>query len=522
MSQNPPPSGNAPTEPLHTPTVPLAPNQRPAGAGGQIPRWQGHAQRVPAYGHRPAPRQRRVFSDQQPGERVYFVRRQHIVFLLIPLWPVVLAAVALALLQLPHSPNARLDALFFLLRVGFWAMLVIGLLKWLAVDLIGWFYNVYILTDRRLVDMQGFIFQLRKEAPLDRIQQVQIDRNNVFEYLFGFGNVVIVTAGTHGDLTFDRVAGPNEMADQIRVAEQAYRRGIHTAAPIEPEHPAIKRVLDQVAQPIAPPAPPGVPHRTFGGFLHRPAMIRFFDDEVVMDYIYRHIWVLIRRELIPAAIVVGGLAAAVVLFALGSMFWMLGVLGIVGGAIYGGLVYLNYADDVFILTTHRVIDIDRFVFIFFEGRKQADYSRVQDVRVTITSLVGRVLNFGNILVETAGRLPNIEMTDIPNPFSVQDKIAARINAAKEREAIAAANRQRQENRRLIAATMNEVLVKVPNVDRLPMLEAGERIHRAGLRWTIEAERRMPGVPPGVVIAQIPSPGATALVDSEVYVTLSGR
>lgn len=522
MSQNPPPAGNAPTEPLRTSTTPLAPGQQPAAPRGQIPRWQGHAQHAPAYGQRPARRHRRAFSDQQPGERVYFVRRQHIVFLLIPLWPVALAAVALALLQLPHGPNARLDALFFLLRVGFWAMLVIGLLKWLAVDLIGWLYNIYILTDRRLVDSQGFFFPIRKEAPLDRIQQVQIDRNNVFEYLFGFGNVVIVTAGTHGDLTFDRISGPNELADQIRVAEQLYRRGQHTAEPIEPEHPAIKRVLDQVAQPIAPPAPPGVPHRTFGGFLRRPAMIRFFDDEVVMDYIYRHPWVLIRNELIPAAIVAAGIAAVVLLVALGSMVWMLGPFTILGGLLYGGLVYLNYADDVFILTTHRVIDIDRFVFIFFEGRKQADYSRVQDVRVTITSLLGRALNYGNILVETAGRLPNIEMTDIPNPFAVQDTIAARINAAKEREAIAAANRQRAENRRLIAATMNEVLVEVPNVDRLFMLEAAERLRRAGLRWSVEAERRTPGVPPGVVIAQIPSPGSTALVDSEVYVTLSGR
>lgn len=531
MSQNPPlasggrhapTGGNDPTEPLHTSTTPLGGGRRPAARAGQIPRWQGRVRQQPVYGQRPARRQRPAFSDQHPDEHVYFVRRQHVLFLLLPLWPVVVAAVALLLLQLPHGPNARLDALFYLLSIGFWAMLVIGALKWLAVDLIGWLYNKYILTDQRLVDEQGFFFPLRKEAPLDRIQQIQIDRNNVFEYLFGFGNVIIVTAGTHGDLTFDRLSGPNELADQIREAEQIYRRGRRADPPIEPEHPAVKRVLDEVAKPIAPPKPPGVPHRTFGGFLKRPAMIRFFDDEVVMDYIFRHWWVLIRNELLPAVVVAAGVAAVVILVMMGSPFWSFGLLLFFAGLLYAGLIYLNYSDDVFILTTHRVIDIDRYVFIFFEGRKQADYSRIQDVRVTVTSLVGRALNYGNILVETAGRLPNIEMTDIPMPFAVQDKIASHINAAKEREAIAAANRQRQENRRLIAATMNEVLVEVPNVDHLPMLEAGERLRRAGLRWTVEAERRMPGVPPGVVVAQIPSAGATAVVNSEVFVTLSGR
>jgi uncharacterized membrane protein YdbT with pleckstrin-like domain len=514
MNQTPPPANNAPTEPLHPPTTPLAP--------GAIPRWRGRPHHQPTYARQRTRRQRQAFSDLHPGEHVYFVRRQHPIFLVLPIWPAALAALALALLQLPASGNVRLAALFFLLRVLAWAVLIIDTLKWLTVDLIAWLTSIYILTDQRLVDQRGFFFPIRKEAPLDRIQQVQIDRNNVFEYLFGFGNVLIVTAGTHGDLSFNRISSPNELADQIRVAEQMYRRGRRAEAPIEPHHPVVKRVLDEVAAPIPTPRPPGVPHRTYGGFLRRPAMIRFFDDEVVVDYIYRHPWVLIRRELIPAAIVIAGVVAVVPLVATGSAFWPLGLLAVLFGAVYGALVYLNYADDVFILTTSRVVDIDRFVFIFFEGRKQADYSRIQDVRVTVTSLVGRTLNYGNILVETAGRLPNIEMTDIPAPFAVQDKIAALINAAKEREALAAANRQRQEDRRLIAATMNQVLVQVPSVDRQFLLEAAERLRQVGLRYTIEAERRVPGVPPGVVVAQIPSPGATAVVDSEVFLTLSGR
>ena len=114
------------------------------------------------------------------------------------------------------------------------------------------------------------------------------------------------------------------------------------------------------------------------------------------------------------------------------------------------------------------------------------------------------------------------MSDIPDPFAVQDKIFNWINAVKERDAAAAANRQRLENRRLIAATMNKLLVDVPEVRNLSVLEAGQRLADAGLRLVVESERRMPGVPPGVVVAQMPSQGANALHASEVYVVLSGR
>ncbi|HEY7985061.1 MAG TPA: PASTA domain-containing protein, partial [Ktedonobacterales bacterium] len=157
-----------------------------------------------------------------------------------------------------------------------------------------------------------------------------------------------------------------------------------------------------------------------------------------------------------------------------------------------------------------------------EGRKQADYTKVQDVRVNVSTLVARILNYGDIIVETAGRLPNIEMTSIPSPFAVQDLIFTRMNALKERDLARAANRQRLENRRLIAGTMNQILVAVPDVRRLTLLDAGEALRQVGLKLVVDSERPARGVPPGSVVTQMPGPKVTALRDSEVYVVLSGR
>jgi uncharacterized membrane protein YdbT with pleckstrin-like domain len=524
-----PPSGDAPTTPLRGGTAPLGqspPGQQPAAPPRRrraIPPWTGGPQ--PAAPAQPSGTPSvPTFRGQQPGETTIFIRRKHPIFLVLPLWPAALALTLFLALHLVHSDNVRLNAFIFLVSALLAVIFVVFLLKWLVVDIINWYFNIYILTNRRVMDAEGFFTPNRKEASLDRIQQVQIEQNNLFEFLFNIGDIQVYTAGTFGDLTFNRVAGPRQLADQIRQAEMNYRSsGRAPAAPIEPENDAVKRALDVVAQPVDIPMPTPAAQRTYGGFFRRPANFHTLDNEVIVNYIYRHWFVLVRREVFPALVLIGSLLfAGTLALALHTELWVIGLLGLMIGLIYAGLVYLNYIDDVFILTTDRVIDIDRFIFFFFEGRKQADYSKVQDVRVNVRTLVGRILNFGDIVVETAGRLPNIEMSDIARPFAVQDLIFARMTALKEREAAMAANRQRQESRRVIAGTMNEVLVEVPDVRRLSLLEAGEALNAAGLKLVVDAERPMRGVPPGAVVTQMPGPRATALRESEVYVIVSGR
>ncbi|HEX9058526.1 MAG TPA: PH domain-containing protein [Ktedonobacterales bacterium] len=524
MSTTPPQPGpsnhDAPTSPLRGGTAPL----RGGSQGrGQIPRWQGRPA-TPRVGRRALRPAGPAFRGQMAGETPIFVHRQHPIFLVLSSLPLALTIIALVVVFILRTGSPRLDALLFILQFVLVIVGIILLLKWLILDLPDWLFNIYVLTDRRLIDASGFFTPNRKEANLDRIQQVQVDRTNIFEYLLDLGDVRVVTAGAQGDLTFDGIAHPLQIADQIREAEAGYRKGARTTADVvEPKHPVVKKVLDDLARPIVVDQPQAQPHRTFGGFLRRPAMIRYLDNEVVMNYIYRHWFVLFRREIFPALLLIVSVTLGSVLATyLHVAFWSVVAVGVLASVVWGGLIYLNYADDVFILTTDRIIDIDRFVFVFFEGRKQADYSKVQDVRVSVDTLIARIFNFGDITVETAGRLPNIEMSDIPDPFAVQDLIFQRMTALKERDAAAAANRQRLEYRRMIATTMNELLIEVPDVRHQPVVDAGQTLSGLGLRMIVAGERRMPGMPPGVVAEQMPNPGSTVLNDSEVRVVLSGR
>jgi uncharacterized membrane protein YdbT with pleckstrin-like domain len=505
----------------------------PLGASSRtqrIPIWQGSptSSAAPSAGSSgggtAAGGSRLTFRGQQPGENAIFVRRKHPIFLVLPGVPVALSLIGLVVFMSLHPANVRLSGLFVILQFIFGLALVVFLVRWILVDLAGWLFNIYVLTDRRLMDAEGFFTPKRKEATLDRIQQVQVAQGNIFEYLLHIGSVMVVTAGSQGDLTFDGVSHPYEFADQIRVAEAGYRgAGRPSSDEVEPKLPAIKKVLDEMAKPVAIEAPPAVSLRSFGGFLHRPANVRLLPNEVITNYIFRHWFVLVRKLLIPFAILLLSLGAAGVLAGpLHTGMWVVALVGVVIAVAWGGLVYLNYADDLFILTTDRIIDIDRFIFVFFEGRKQADYTKVQDVRVNVRSIIGRILNYGDIVVETAGRLPNIEMSDIPDPFTVQDLIFSRLNAVKERDAAAAANRQRREYRRMLAATLNELVVEVPEVRQLNLVEASERLDGIGLQIKVDSERRVRGVPPGVIVAQMPSAKSMVLRDSEVRVIISGR
>jgi hypothetical protein len=530
MSQpTPPPGSNEPTAPLSGQTSPLGPNWQgappppPSGQRRQIPAWNG--------GPEPAGRAQPgrtsavpTFRGQQPDETTIFIKREHPLFLALALWPAVLSGVAFLALHLIHSSNARVNAFEYLASAMLIVIFVLAVLKWLVVDLINWYFNIFVLTDRRVIEAQGFFTPNRQEAQLDRIQQVQLEQANPFEFILDIGSVQVFTAGSQGDLRSSRVPHPGNMVDQIRLAEREYRAGGRAPAPpIEPENPAVKAALDELTKPVDIPMPTPAVGRTYGGFLRRPARLHVLDDEVIVNYIYRHWFVLVVREVPPALVTVLSIAFADVFASvLHSSIWVVGVAGMLVGLAYAVLVYLNYIDDIFILTTDRVIDIDRYLFVFFEGRKQADYTKVQDVQVNVNSLIARILNYGDIIVETAGRLPNIEMTRIPNPFAVQDLIFTRMNALKERDLTRAANRQRLENRRLIAGTMNQVLVAVPDVRRLTLLDAGEALRQAGLKLVVESERPARGVPPGSVVTQVPGPKATALRDSEVFVVLSGR
>jgi membrane protein YdbS with pleckstrin-like domain len=341
--------------------------------------------------------------------------------------------------------------------------------------------------------------------------------------------VVVRPIGTELELSGLRY--PRDLADTILAMQEDPKFGLPAAAaPPAARPPSVKSkriqaALDDLAQPAQMPVPPvPVVRAPFFGFLHRKIPIRFIEGESVVEVVYRHWFVLLRNELIAIALILIGIVAGVLLSMAGAHGltpFDVAALGILIGGVTGVLIYMNWADDVFLLTTHRVIDIDRLIFILAEYSNDAPYARIQQVRVRRNAL-GRFLGYGSIVVETSGRRSALQMENIPGAYHVMDRIFEQINLLREREAVAAINRQKQENLKWMATVLNDLVITVPDVRGRSVVAAAGEVRKAGLKLIVEAEHPSRTQAAGTVLAQVPDPGTSAVADAEVRVVLAGN
>lgn len=78
-----------------------------------------------------------------------------------------------------------------------------------------WYYNVNIITDRRVVDVdfKTIFSHSSSEARLDKIEDVTSKQGGAFSNVLDIGTVHIQTAGTNAYIEFDSVPKPREIQD---------------------------------------------------------------------------------------------------------------------------------------------------------------------------------------------------------------------------------------------------------------------------------------------------------------------
>lgn len=103
--------------------------------------------------------------------------------------------------------------------------LVVGLMFWYLVSFaftfeqfLTWFFNVYIVTDERVfdVDFINLVYREITDANLDQIQDVTVKVGSVIRTLFDFGDVHIQTAAAIAQIDFEAVPHPDRVAQVLR------------------------------------------------------------------------------------------------------------------------------------------------------------------------------------------------------------------------------------------------------------------------------------------------------------------
>ena len=120
-----------------------------------------------------------------------------------------------------------------------WLLITIVLLLWLhngialavilltaiypAVEYINWKYNLWAVTNLRVVDESGFFTRYSKESPLEKINNVEYDQP-LLGRIMGYGNVDIQTAAEMGETKYELIHHPKLLKDTITHAQEDYKK----------------------------------------------------------------------------------------------------------------------------------------------------------------------------------------------------------------------------------------------------------------------------------------------------------
>jgi uncharacterized membrane protein YdbT with pleckstrin-like domain len=149
------------------------------------------------------------FETQDDQEAVVLFMRQHPIVNL----PWVLTAVFMALLPSLFGffpPYAGLLAAYQFVITAGWYLFVFG---FALAKFMGWFFNVYIVTDERIVDVDflNIFFRRVSTAKIEEIQDVNVTSSGAFETFFGYGNVFIQTAAEVSQFEFLAIPNPDKV-----------------------------------------------------------------------------------------------------------------------------------------------------------------------------------------------------------------------------------------------------------------------------------------------------------------------
>ncbi|GAB4445222.1 MAG: hypothetical protein Kow00120_15150 [Anaerolineae bacterium] len=412
----------------------------------------------------------RPFAWLRPGEYVVVSTRRHI-------WAFVrkaigaLALMALMLMLLLGISIAQVEALACVFAPGFVLAIVLPAL------LAGFFYldwrnDYFVVTNQRVVHEERTFVILGEmtidQAPLRNVQNVNIAKEGIAERSFGFGSVLIDTAGL-GRVVFDMAPDPEMFRDVIlELSQRAERR---TAAERRYEiRGAIEGRLGGVRLRQEGPEANDLEGEASGedadAGAFAPAPARSWLSEAwqnVREYLsprvrverdgivtYRkHWWVLFLDVWKPATVftllhvlVITRLTDAwpAFLLPLAQAFSVTGT-----AALYLILLpfvlfwlwwgYEDWRNDLFQVTPTSVIDSKMQPLFFGEKRSlQAPLDNIQNVSAETPNFWSRLVSMGTVIIQTAGVEGTLEWQYIYNPFAVAEDVLRRVRAFQQAEA----------------------------------------------------------------------------------------
>lgn len=159
------------------------------------------------------------FSDQEKDEKILLFLRRHIItnvdWLLLTL-VFSLIPIVIGFLNLFDISNTNIFS-FLNFPPQFTTLFLIFyysvIFTFVLANFISWFYNIGLVTDKRVVDIDlaELIFKNIATTKHSLIQDVSYSQNGAIRSLFHFGDVIVQTAGQEGKFELEAVPQPDKV-----------------------------------------------------------------------------------------------------------------------------------------------------------------------------------------------------------------------------------------------------------------------------------------------------------------------
>lgn len=352
------------------------------------------------------------------------------------------------------------------LGIGFAAVLAFSIVY----RYFDWWNDTYEITNRAVIHTEKrlLLTEQKYEIPLHQIQNVNIFVSVLGRQL-GYGNVAIDTAAARGQINFTIIPNPAYVQELIQRASAQARRGLQVQQRESIRHQLEDQLYPERLDPRLPdsmqlPSELESDRETMdhhGRFRGLRGWLPRFEIREDGKVTWRKHWInLLQRtglQFFVSLLAIYILLAFALAYAtevigfdpvevppvswVGFEGWLFLLFALLGFLAFLWFLYqyVDWRNDIYIVTDNEVIDVERelapypFFFFYTESRRQASLANVQYVDFRIPSPLAMILNYGNVIVQTAGAEGRLDFMFVGNPRKVHDEVLRRLNLFQERQ-----------------------------------------------------------------------------------------
>jgi CRP-like cAMP-binding protein len=372
-------------------------------------------------------------------EIIYFVARRH----KLRLYQALVLPVLSLLVPLGLFAWGTLVGAVTPIALGTLALIfIIGWAIWNAID---WSNDYYIVTNQRVIWLEKVVglYDSRQEAPLSSILSVGVETDQLGRIL-DYGNVIVRTFV--GRLEFDYVDHPNQAAEMIR----EYWERIKSITTVSQKEVMKNTILQKLGRPVEKKKEPELPPvvTVNSSLANQPlwwvALKGVFTlrTEEAGKVIYHKHWIVFLEQAWQPILINLGLFALQVwrgIYLYSSPAESL-VYRNSAGALRPDTItvalpmlslpflvwlvyeYVDWKNDMFLLTPEEIFDIDRTPF-GKEEKRAAQIENILSISYKREGLIAYIFNYGTVEITVGGS--KFDFQDVADPASVQADINRR-------------------------------------------------------------------------------------------------